>query len=602
MGMMNGIYFGNVRALWLIPILAMLIVFFNVLIKFHRKKLEAWIHPDLWANMIPDFSKNVLTLKNTFLSFAFLFLTFALSRPQWGEIDQVINTRGMDIIFLMDLSTSMLAEDASPSRLSRAQSFIKKTLPLIESDRVGLVGFAGSAQLSVPLTNDFQYLAEVVDTLDPSAISNQGTNIGDAIEAATKALDRAGEDDHKNSRAIVLITDGEDFGDSALTAARKIKDFGAGFFAFSVGTTEGAPIPLRNEGGILQSYKKDSSDKPILSKVNKDLLQKIAEEAGGSFLELINPDDASYTLAKALQKFSHGTLQEQHVVTHIERFEWFLALGVFFLLLYLSTGYRKARLIFSLLLGGLIAPGQWSSAAETSSLKGYWKNKKATQSFEDKKFEDSAKLFQEAEIEDPENPALDYNTGTALGQGKKTEDAINQLQAATQKSLNQGDYGTASKSLFNEGIAQMENKNLPEAYDRLTKSIEMAKISNQPEIEKRAREELTRLAIKQEQEKQQKQQQGDQKEQKDGQDQKNQKDQKGGDKPQSGSGQEKDQNTTQDGMNGKDVAKKREFRSGTLSKDTAESIMNDLSDREKQLYHHRMKDGRRREQPHGNDW
>ncbi len=175
------------------------------------------------------------------------FLGIALLRTQWGQREETIQSEGMDILFALDLSNSMLAEDTPPSRLSRAQSFIKKSLTNLADDRVGIVAFAGKAFLTVPLTTDFGYVAEVVDTLNPSMMANQGTNIQEAIQVSMRAFERGGEDDHKTSRAIILISDGEDFSEDALKGVQKLKDFGAGFMTLSIGTPEGAPIPIRND-------------------------------------------------------------------------------------------------------------------------------------------------------------------------------------------------------------------------------------------------------------------------------------------------------------------------------------------------------------------
>ncbi|NDG85409.1 MAG: VWA domain-containing protein, partial [Proteobacteria bacterium] len=257
-----------------------------------QKRVRVWISEDQWKSVIPDFSRGAFFRRQIFLGLGLFFLSLSLLRPQWGQHEETIESRGMDVLFLVDLSNSMLAEDTPPSRLSRTRTFIRKTLDGLGSDRAGVVGFAGKAFLTVPLTNDFDYVSDMVDTLGPEALLSQGTNIGDAIEAAIRAFERGGEDPHKQSRAVILISDGEDFGESAMRAAGRLKDFGAGFFTLSVGTPEGGPIPIRSANGVLQTYKKDLSQKTVLTRVNRELLAKVASAGGGTALELINPDDA----------------------------------------------------------------------------------------------------------------------------------------------------------------------------------------------------------------------------------------------------------------------------------------------------------------------
>ena len=589
--------FANPSALWLLLVVMAFIACTYAYSLSLQKKLSKWISASLWKDMIPDFSKKVFIRKNISLALALFFLIIALARPQWGEREEVIQSEGMDILFVLDLSTSMLAEDTPPSRLNRAQTFIKKSLQNLADDRVGIVAFAGKAFLTVPLTTDFGYVSEITDTLEPSNIINQGTNIGEAISVAIKAFERGGEDNHKTTRAIVLISDGEDFGDDALKAAEKLKEFGAGFFALSVGTPEGAPIPLRNEAGILQTYKKDRNEKTVLSRVNRDFMAKIATAGGGSYLELVNPDDAAYVVSKQLNTFHRAATKEQRQITKIDRFPYFLLVSIILFFVNFFIGYRGILLLFFIFLP------QFSNA---QTLDSYLKSRQALKNYDSKNFDDSAKLYEDSRAGDAENPTLQLNEGTALAKGKRPEDAIVNLNEASKKALSQGDYETAAKSLYNEGVVLSEQKNLKESYDRLTKAIELSKVSNQPEVEKKAREALVSLVEKQKQKSQEEKQNKDQK---DDQNKKDKKDKKDKDDQQKKSGQGE---PDKDDQNGKDQQKKnnqrptdagkREFKSGTLSKDVAESIMNDLSDREKQLYQHRLKERKTREVPNDKDW
>jgi Ca-activated chloride channel family protein len=584
-----GISFANPSAFWMFLLVVLFMAGGFIYPTLLQKKLSQWISEKFWPTLIPEFSRAVFFRKMIWLGLALFFLVVAMARPQWGEHEELIRSEGMDILVLLDLSNSMYAEDTPPSRLNRAQTFIKKMMQNLADDRVGIVAFAGKAFLTVPLTTDFGYVAEITDTLDPSAMISQGTDIGAAIDTAIKAFERSAEDEHKISHAVILISDGEDFGKEAITAAKKLKDFGAAFYALSVGTPEGAPIPIRNESGILQTYKKDLSGKPVLSRVNRDFMAKLAQAGGGTYLDLVNPDDAAYTVTKGLKSINRTATKEQRQIVKIDRFPYFVAAALLFLFLNLFTGYRKLFILFFMFI-------PFSSDAQT--LNSYFDSKKAERLYQKNDFDGSAKQFEEARKNDLENPILQYDEATALAKGKHPEDAIVNFGDATKKALTTGDYETAAKSLYNEGITQSEQKNLNEAYDRLTKAIELSKISKQPELEKKAREALVSLVDKQKEKSKSDQSKDNKNQDKKDQGQKDKKDQ-GHDKKDSQDPGKQDQNKqpqpVEDGKN-------RQFKSGTLSKDVAESIMNDLSDREKQLYQQRLKDRKTREVPSDKDW
>ena len=509
--------FANPHYLWFVPILLLVCAGTFALTLYQQNNISQWIDRSLWGNVIPEFKKTVLYFKYISLALALLFLGISMARPQWGEKEEIIASQGMDIIFLLDLSNSMLAEDVAPSRLNRAQTFIKKTLDQLPDDRVGVVGFAGSAHLAIPLTTDFQYVAEVVDSLDPNAIADQGTNIADAIDAGIKALERSGEDDHKTSRAFVLVSDGEDFGQDAIKNAQRIKEFGAGFLTFSVGTSEGAPIPLRNDTGVLQTYKKDNSSKPILTRVNKELMAKIADAGGGKYFDLVNADDAATILSRQLNSLNRDSKKEQRQVTKIDRYQWPLGLSICFLLLSFFIGYQKTtffgrKVASFVLLFWSASHLLCSTVTYAQTLDSYLKSKNAAGQYQDKKFEDSAKSYEESRRADSESAVLEFNEATALAKAKKAEEASPLFNEATKRALTTGDYTTAAKSFYNDGVSQAQAGNLEESYDRLTKAVELSKISNNPELEKMAREALIKIVDQQKQQSQQDQKQGDGKE------------------------------------------------------------------------------------------
>jgi Ca-activated chloride channel family protein len=235
----------------------------------------------------------------------------------------------------------------------------------------------------------------------------------------------------------------------------------------------------------------------------------------------------------------------------------------------------------------LITPG-----SKAENLDSYLKSKNGESLFHKGKFDEAAKAYESAHLEDPENPQLSFNRGTALAQSKNNEEATLQLQDATKKALSQGDFETAAKSLYNEGLIHHQNQSMKESFDRLTKAIELAKRSGLTDLEERARKVLS-SAFQQQKQNQSKSSQ-DQKDKEKQNKNQDKKEEKGDDQD---TQKKKNQPTPEDSD-----GRKRQFKGKTLSKDVAESLMNDLSDREKQLYQRRLGDKKGREVPNDKDW
>lgn len=579
--------FGNPRGLTLLLILAVATILTVAYTRLLKARFESWIESRLWHRVMPEYSRRIRIARATTLFAGLFFLALGVARPQWGQHEELIESRGMDILFLLDLSNSMLAEDTPPSRLSRAQLLIRNVLKNLGEDRAGVISFAGKAFLTVPLTNDFEYVVEMTDTLDPAHMASQGTDLGQAITVAIRAFERSGEDPHKQSRAVIVISDGEDFGDTAIKAAEKLKEFGTNFFTLSVGSAEGAPIPVRGPSGILQTYKKDSRQKPVLTRVNRELLAKVAEAGGGTHLELVNPEDTAFTLIKTLKSAQRTLNNSRLEVVRIERFQIFIGFAILCFMIHMTAGYRRKKGTLPGTLALLLVLGLLSGTdnADAESMGSYWNARKAQNRYQKGRFEDSAKAYEEARRSDQENPLLQFNEGTAIARSQKKEEALLLLQEATRKALISGDFETAARSLYNEGVLLNESKARTEAYDRLTKSIELAKRTGLKDVEERARKALAQSF---------QQQQQQPKEKSDGKD--GGQDQQKKDGGQGESGKNPSQPKPEEG------GKNRQFRGATLSKDVAESLMNDLSDREKQLHQRRLDNRKPKESPHDKDW
>ena len=252
-----------------------------------------------------------------------LFMTLALAQPRWGFEWEDLKQEGVDIIVAVDVSQSMLAADIKPSRLERAQHKISDLLALLEGDRIGIVAFAGTSFLQCPLTLDYQAAKIFLDALDTDLIPIQGTSISHALNTAIKAFSPI----EKKSKAIILITDGEDHGGNLTAVSRLALEEGVKIFAIGIGQETGAPIPAFEQD---RGFKKDSSGEVILSKFNEPLLQKIALQTGGTYVRSVigDMDLQKIYLEDIKQKVETKELRSSRRKRWQERFQWMVALAL----------------------------------------------------------------------------------------------------------------------------------------------------------------------------------------------------------------------------------------------------------------------------------
>ena len=269
-----------------------LIPFLFFLIWGNRKKYNLLVQfcgENLFPKLVGSSFKEQLKLRTICLISTFVFLLFALTRPQWGYQWEEINQEGVDIIVALDVSRSMLAEDIKPNRLERAKRKISDLLGMLRGDRVGLVAFAGTSFVQCPLTLDYSAVRIFLDAIDTDLIPVQGTDIGEALRKSTKAF----RTQENKSKAIILITDGEDQTGQAMKAAEEAKKAGVKIFTIGIGKEIGAPLPNPN---MVSGFLKNENGDVIITKLNESILQKISLMTGGSYVRSVTGDIAvSYT-------------------------------------------------------------------------------------------------------------------------------------------------------------------------------------------------------------------------------------------------------------------------------------------------------------------
>jgi Ca-activated chloride channel family protein len=264
--------------------------------------------------------------KTIFVVLAILFLILALTRPRWGYQWKNLHQRGVDVIVALDVSSSMLAEDIKPNRLERAKRKISDLLDMMEGDRIGLVAFAGTSFVQCPLTLDYGAARLFLSAIDTQLIPIQGTALGNAIKTSVKAF----RSQEKKSKALILITDGEDQTGKALSAAKSASDQGVKIYTIGIGGEIGAPLPNPSGTG---GFRKNQQGEVILSKLDETTLQQIALETGGTYVRSVTGDIDLNTIYKdeIKKNIEKKELKSERRKIWQERFQWFIFIALIFL-------------------------------------------------------------------------------------------------------------------------------------------------------------------------------------------------------------------------------------------------------------------------------
>ncbi len=572
--------FANLEYIWFflgVPILAVFYVW-----AFNKKAtlIEKFVSPELRERLLSNFLPSRQKLKAVVLILTFMFAVMALIGPRWGFHWEEVKRRGVDIIIALDVSKSMMAEDVSPNRLERAKRKIGDFMNMLQGDRVGLIAFAGTSFLQAPLTLDYGAVKIFLDDLDTNLIPVPGTALGDAIAKGIKSF----EQDDKKSRVLVIITDGEDHMGNPIEMAKKASEQGIKIYTIGIGKEEGAPIPDKENGG----FKKDSSGNLILSKLDETTLQKIALETGGSYVRSVSGDlDLENIYKDITQKVEEKDLKSGKRQRFEERFQWFVFIALFFLILEVFISERKTGILLLLLV---------SFNLHAASL---YDGESAYQS---KKYPEALKSFLDAQISDPKNTNLKFNLGNSYYKNNDFEKALN-LYAST---ATQGDKKLEQSSLYNLGNTAYRMGKLPEAIEYYKKALEIDPNDQDAKYNiEFVREELKRR-MEENKKQQEKQQQNQQKQQNQDQKQDPKQDQKNDQKKDQKNEQNKEQEKKQEEQQKQAQQQKQEQSKqenaqagkegqkndqGKMSKEEAVQLLKGLDENRKKHMKEKMEEG-----------
>ncbi len=434
--------FGSPLWLWAllaIPALAGLYVWAHVRSRALVGKIVA---PRLRERLAGSVSPLRRTIRAALLLSSVALAILAMAQPRYGFIEREIKQKGRDIIVAVDTSRSMLATDVAPTRLARAKLLTQDLLRLLKGDRVGLVAFAGSAFLQAPLTLDYSAVINALDELDTNVIPKGGTNLAAAIAVAEQAFGKA----EGQTRALIILTDGEELDADGTAAAKKAVAAGIRIFTVGIGSSEGSLIPFRSDDGR-QDFVRDASGKPVQSKLDEARLREIAKETGGFFVP-IGPEAAREIFQNGIEPMDLAETGVFAARQPLERYQWPLGLSVALLIFWMLLGERRRAVRSIALAAALLLPA--TSQAADSGLKSY----------EAGDYEAARSAFENHLKSAPDSREAQFNAGASAYKLGDFENAIGRFTSALlseDKKLREDSAYNLGNALVRRGEAAKEN-------------------------------------------------------------------------------------------------------------------------------------------------
>lgn len=454
-----------VLAIALIPV--MLLLAFR-LEKSKQRQIAKLVASSLIPTLTASVSPRKKQLKAVLLAVGIALVAAAVARPQFGYVWQELKSKGIDVVFAIDTSRSMLAEDIKPNRLERAKLAVLDFIDKMGADRIGLVAFSGSAFLQCPLTLDYSAFRQSLEILEPGIIPVGGTDMASAIQVAENAFNR-----ENNFKILILITDGEDLGNRGIEVARNAANRGVRVFTLGVGSQEGEIIPIINEEGR-QDFVRDERGNVVRTRLDENTLQQISAASNG-FYSPLGPLgeglETVYTLG--LEEIPRQELNARMNKLPIERYQWVLAGGILFLILEWLVGTRRSsrRMTSHLTVSGLLVAACLAAPADVPA-----SPYEAQKHLRKGEFVEAEERYREAIEEDPEDMRLLYNLGICLYRQGKYADAITVFQQALQgqdqdPQLQADILHNIGNAYYRKGESKIENRQ-PETRQDWAKSVE----------------------------------------------------------------------------------------------------------------------------------
>ncbi len=323
---------------YLFMAIAVLVVMYILVDIWKRHKQRKFADLVLLDKLSPQKSKFKPVLKIVVIIIGLSFLIIAMVNPKMGTQLKTIKREGVDIVFALDVSKSMLAEDIAPNRLEKAKQIITKIVDKLGSDRVGIIIYAGSAYPLLPITTDHASAKMFLQNAYPDMVSSQGTAINEALKLAKTYFD----DDTQTNRFLFIISDGEDHEKNSSAMAKEILNEGIITYTIGIGTNKGGPIPIKRNGKLL-GYKKDKEDEVVITKLDVETLKGIAENGKGKYIYGNNTSKTIDVVEELLVKADKKEFETKQYSDYKDQFQWFIGLGLLFLVLDIFLLNKKTK-------------------------------------------------------------------------------------------------------------------------------------------------------------------------------------------------------------------------------------------------------------------
>ena len=327
------INFAQAQYLLLLLLVPFFFVIQAVVLKIRKKRIRKFGDEALVSRLMPSYSEGKTWIRLVLFSIGFIFFIIGLSRPQIGARLKEHETRGAEIMIALDVSNSMLAEDYSPNRLERAKLAISRLVDKLRDERIGLIVFAGNSFVQLPITTDYVSAKMFLNSISTESVPVQGTAMGDAINTAMKSFSLQSE----KSRAVIVITDGENHEDDPVTVAQQAAELGVRVFTIGVGSPEGKPIPF--EGELL----KDKNGEIVVTRLDESILKDVADAGNGLYVRAGTSEFGLNPVIDEIKKMEDEKYSSVVFEEYDEQFMNFFAIALVFFVLEMLVGDRKPK-------------------------------------------------------------------------------------------------------------------------------------------------------------------------------------------------------------------------------------------------------------------
>jgi len=421
-----------------------------------KRQVKSFGDPELTRQLFLGVSRWRPEVKFWLTMVALASFIVALARPQFGTRLDTRERMGIEAIIALDVSNSMLAEDVKPNRLEKAKMMVSNMVDGMSDDKIGLIVFAGQAFVQLPITSDYVSAKMFLETISPSMISVQGTDIAEAINLSARSFTQQ----DGVTRAIFIITDGEDNEGGAVEAAKKAAANGIRVYVLGIGNPGGAPIPIPGTG----QYIIDDEGNTVVSKLSEEMCREIASAGQGSYIYVDNSSSAQKKLSEQLDRLSKVKMETQIYSEYDEQYQGFVLIGLLLLLIDVLLLERESK---STWLRRLLAP-RTSAVASCLLLFSLTAMSQADRDFirrgnrlmRDSIFDKAQVEYQKAIERDNTNPISHYNLGNALLYQNKAEDAMKEYETAARL---EKDKGRLAKIYHNMGVVLQAAKQFDKA-------------------------------------------------------------------------------------------------------------------------------------------